>query len=238
MAVLGSVVMTVPTFKFRDRVRGQLQRAGLLPPPLPIYEEPIASPDRVTARRLVVVSLHDALERGDYEQAAMLNAMLSQEALQRAYRTLKAWETMRDPRTGLVPYAISPFHKFWNGKDTAADLFPHLLIASYYLDPDNKALWLQALTSEREICGAMACRIDLDTGNVVEEDLDTLIFGTSEYAKDGLLAIAERFGPGPWFDRMSEGIDAILDAAYIETRAGLIPSGGTEVNGELLQILT
>ena len=238
MAVLGSVVMTVPTFKFRDRVRGQLQRAGLLPPPLPIYEEPIASPDRVTARRLVVVSLHDALERGDYEQAAMLNAMLSQEALQRAYRTLKAWETVRDPRTGLVPYAISPFHKFWNGKDTAADLFPHLLIASYYLDPGNKALWLQALTSEREICGAMACRIDLNTGNVMEEDLDTLIFGTSEYAKDGLLAIAERFGLGPWFDRMGEGIDAILDAAYIETRAGLIPSGGTEVNGELLQILT
>jgi hypothetical protein len=117
-------------------------------------------------------------------------------------------------------------------------LFPHLLIASYYLDVDNKALWEQALANERELCGAMACRIDLDTGSVVEEDLDTRIFGTSEYVKDGLLAIAERFRSGPWFDRMSEGIEAILGNAYVRTQAGLIPSNGTEANGELLQVLT
>ncbi len=235
LTALGLAMTTVPALKYR--VRGLLQRVGILPPPLPIYEEPIAPPDRVTARRLVVATLHDALARNDYEQAAMLNATLSQEAFQRAYRTLKAWETVRNSRTSLVPYAVSPFHRFWNGKDTAADLFPHLLIASYYLDPENKALWVQTLDDEREICGALSCRIELESGKVVEEDLDTRLFGTSEYAKDGLLAIAERFGPGPWFDRMSEGINAILGAASVETQAGLIPSNGTEANGELLQVL-
>jgi hypothetical protein len=236
LTALGLAVVTVPALK--DRVRGRLQKVGLLPPPLPLYLEPIAPSDRVTARRLVVAALHDALARSDYEQAAMLNATLSQEAFQRAYRTLKAWEAVRDPNTGLVPHAASPFYNEWDSEDVAADLFPHLLIASYYLDVDNKALWEQALANERELCGAMACRIDLDTGSVVEEDLDTRIFGTSEYAKDGLLAIAERFGPGAWFDRMDEGIEAILDNAYVRTQAGLIPSNGTEANGELLQVLT
>jgi len=240
---------TVPAFKFQDRVRGRLQQAGILPPALPLYQEPIAPADRITARRIVVATLHDALARGDYEQAATLNATLSQEAFQRAYRTLKAWETARDPNTGLIPHAVSPFYNEWDSEDVAADLFPHLLIASIYLDPGNRALWEQTLDSEREICGRpslknghsdgiLSCRIELGSGAVVEEDLDTRIFGTSEYVKDGLLAVAERFGPGPWFDRMSEGVDAILDAASVETQAGPIPSNGTEANGELLQVLS
>ncbi len=238
LAVLLLVVMTVPAFKFRDRVRGRLQQAGVLPPPLPLYIAPIAPPDRVTARRLVVASLRDAMSQGDYEQAAMLNATLGQEAFQRAYRTLKAWETVRDPRTDLIPHATSPFYNAWDSEDVAADNFPHLLIASLYLSPDTKSAWLDTLASERAICGGLACRVDLDSGAIVEQDLDTRIFGTSEYAKDGLLAVAERFGPGPWFDRMTQGVDAILDSAAVETEAGLIPSRGTEANGELLQVLS
>jgi len=238
LVALVLAVIAAPALKYR--ARRLLQRAGVLPPSLPLYVNPIAPPDRVTARRLVVAALHDALARGDYEQAAMFNAMLSQEAFQRAYRTLKAWETVRDPNTGLVPHAASPFYNEWDSEDVAADLFPHLLIASIYLDPDpeNRASWLQALASEREICGSLSCRIALDSGTVVEEDLDIRIFGTSEYAKDGLLAITERLGPGPWLDRLFEGTDAVLDAAYVETQAGLIPSNGTEANGELLQVLT
>jgi hypothetical protein len=238
LAVLGLVVVTAPPFKFQSRLRGWLQRAGVLPPPLPLYVEPIAPSDRVTARRLVVATLHDALARGDHEQAAMLNATLSQEAFQRAYRTLKAWETVREPSTGLVPYAASPFYNEWDSEDVAADLFSHLLIASVYLDSDSQTSWVQALENGHEICGALSCRIELDSGMVVEQDLDTQVFGTAEYAKDGLLAIVERFGPGPWFDRMTEGVNAILDVAYVETQAGLIPSNGTETNGELLQVLT
>lgn len=237
LAGLGLLVM-VPAFKLQDRVRGRLQQAGILPPPLPLYLEPIAPADRVTARRLVVAALRDATTRGDYGRAAELNAVLSQEAFQRAYRTLKAWETARDSKTGLVPYAASPFYQFWNGKDTASDLFPHLLVAGVYLDPDHQAMWIDAIANEYDLCGAMACRVDLATGHAVEEDVDVRIFGTAEYAKDGLIAITERLGAGPWLDRMIKGVDAILEAAYVKTPAGLIPSDGTEVNGDLLQVLT
>ena len=33
-------------------------------------------------------------------------------------------------------------------------------------------------------------------------NLDAILFGASEYAKDGLLAVTELLGPGPWSDRM------------------------------------
>ncbi len=37
---------------------------------------------------------------------------------------------------------------------------------------------------------------------------------------------------------MVEGVDAILDAAYVETQAGVIPSNSSEVNGSQLQVLS
>lgn len=236
LALLVAVVWTVPAL--RDRVRGRLQQAGVLPPPLPTYVAPIASPERVTARRLAVAALHDALARRDYPEAAMLNAVLSQEAFHRASRVVQAWETTRDPETGLIPHATSSFYRQWDSEDVAADLYPHLLIASLYLDADNAGGWLDMLGTEQSICGSLACQIDLKTGRIVEQDLETRIFGTSEYAKDGLLAVTERFGSGPWLDRMVAGVDAILDNAQVQTPFGLIPSNGTEANGELLQVLS
>ena len=215
-----------------------LQRAGVAKPPLPEHTVPNAPPDRVSARRFVVADLHAALERGDFEQAAQLNAILAQEAFQRAYRALRAWETVRDPETGLVPKATHPKWALWNTKDVAADLFPFLLLASQYLDQDDAGLWLEALTSERKICGPMPCAIQLGPGQVINEDLPTVIFGASEYAKDGLLATTERSGRGPWFERLEEVMNALIDAAYVQTEAGKICDQGTEVNGEMLQVLS
>ena len=195
LALVGLAVFKVPAIK--NRVRGRLQSAGILPPPLPTYLAPIAPPDRVSARRLVVATLYDALARHDYEQVAALNATLSQEAFQRAYHTLQAWETVRDPDTGLVPHATSSFYNTWDSKDIATDLSPHLLIASHCLDPENEALWNQALLNERQIYGTLACYMRLSSGQIIKQDLDTRIFDASECAKAGLLAIAERFRPAP-----------------------------------------
>jgi len=84
-----------------DRViMPSLERAGLVTPPLPEYCLPIASADRVSARRLVVAAVYEARRRGDFEQIAQLNGVLAQEAQQRAYRALRAWEQMRDQETG------------------------------------------------------------------------------------------------------------------------------------------
>ena len=64
------------------------------------------------------------------------------------------------------------------------------------------------------------------------------VFGASEYAKDGLLAITERLGPGPWLERMVEVVDVLMDKALVQTAAGPIWSNQTEVNGDMLQLLS
>jgi hypothetical protein len=240
IAVLGAVglIATLPPFNIIPRVRGRLQQMGILPAPLPIYSVPNAPADRVTARRILVASLHGALAQDDYEQAAMLNAVLSQEAFQRANGVLQAWEGARDASTGLLPWALAPHYQEWNVNRIGANLYSHLLTASYYLDPGNTAVWEHILTFEYETCGAMPCSIEFGSGQVLEADLDSSIRGASEYTRDGLLMVSERFGQGLWFDRMVDGVDAILEAAYVETGYGSIPANSSEVNGAQLQILS
>jgi len=215
-----------------------LQRLGLATPLLPEQNLPILPDDRVSARRLLVSTLGEAEESGDFILAARLNAILSQEAYQRVYRTLRAWETARDPETGLVPFATHPRTARWQPEHAGADLYPFLWIASHDLDSDSEELWSEALANEHQICGPMPCAIRLGSLQVIDRNQDEIIFGASEFAKDGLLAITERLGgPGPWFDRLMEVEGAILEAASISTDYGLIASRDAEVNGEMLQVL-
>ncbi len=65
-----------------------------------------------------------------------------------------------------------------------------------------------------------------------------MIFGASEYAKDGLVPIVEITGKDyPWFERLRGIVDDIFKYARCDTPYGVIPSTNIEVNGELLQIL-
>jgi hypothetical protein len=102
----GWVVQRVPALKNAVRtvlqatglermVMPLLQKAGLATPTLPEHCLPIVSSDRVSARRLMVVALYEALARGDFEQAALLNGVLAQEAYQRSHPSIRV---MRSPR--------------------------------------------------------------------------------------------------------------------------------------------
>ena len=208
------------------------------PARVPFRHAPIPPSDRISARRHILASLHGALETGDLKHAASLNSILAQEALQRAYRTLKAWEKLRDPETGLVPRGTQPEMAYWNTRDTAADLFPFLLLASQHVDKGNERLWLNTLAKERELSGPMPRTIRFKPTRIEARDSSEVIFGASEYAKDGLLAVAERSGRGPWFERLEEIAQSIIDTSYVETGSGRICSSGTEVNGEMLQVLS
>lgn len=198
---------------------------------------PLLAADRLSARRHLVAALHQAAARNDFQQSAMFNAVLAQEAFQRAYRTLKAWEKFRDPETGLVPRNGAASKPFWNPRDAAADLFPFLLLATQYLDSPNERLWLDALAKEREICGPMPCTVSFQPASILDENLSSTIFGAAEYSKDGLLAVTERSGRGSWFARLEEIAQSVIAAASVETKRGKIPASDTEVNGDMLQVL-
>jgi hypothetical protein len=214
---------------------GQVE-TGFVPGLLPqIRQGPLLAADRISVRRGVVQALSQAWQRGDRDDVAQLNAILGQEALRRAHWTLKAWEGVRDEKTGLIPR--DPMFLIWNGKDTASDCFPFLLIAAHELEPGSVPLWLDTMEQARRLGGVLPKTIRLSPVQVQNDPLRDQIFGAAEYAKDGLLSVCDRLGAGPWQALMEEMMMEVIEQAPVETVRGNIPSAGAEANGDLLQVL-
>jgi len=144
----------------------------------------------------------------------------------------------RDERSGL----FRPTGPQWNYRDTAADCYPFYIWAAFYTDQEVlDTVMIDVLEAEQRLCNhvdRLPVRYDMDRGEKVVTDFDTMIFGASEYAKDGLVPIVEITGREyPWFERMRGIVDDIFKHARHDTPYGRIPSTNIEVNGELLQIL-
>jgi hypothetical protein len=175
----------------------------------------------------------------NFHKRAAKNADAAHVAFNKSYQVLKNWESVIDKKTGLIPKGLNKKElNRWVPKDTAGDNFAHLLIASLTLNPQNSDKWSSMIRKERSICGPMPCQIDLETGELIIESEEDRIFGAAEYGKDGLLSVVERFGDGPWLDRLIELTDAVLDQSTISTKRGPIPSQNLEANGDMLQILS
>ncbi len=71
-----------------------------------------------------------------------------------------------------------------------------------------------------------------------EPDMGTIIFGASEYAKDGLTPVTELLGPSPWSERMLGLLDDVWKHGAEQTEAGVLPSTSHEVCGEMMQTLS
>ncbi len=145
---------------------------------------------------------------------------------------------VHDERSGL----FRPTGPEWNYRDTAADCYPFYVWAAYFTDQHLlDTIMLDCLAAEQRLCNhldRLPLPYDMDTGRKKPVTLDEMIFGASEYAKDGLVPIVELMGTdSPWFDRMRGLVDDIFLHAPIDTPLGKIPSTNIEVNGELLQLL-
>ncbi len=149
-------------------------------------------------------------------------------------RCLPVW----DKETGLFR-ATGPV---WNYRDTAADCYPFYVWAAYFTDEDTlKSVMLQTLEAERRLCNhidRLPVPYDMDRQRKIAAPLDRVLFGASEYVKDGLVPIVELTGPdSPWFGRMRELVDDIFRHARVKTPYGNIPTTNIEIHGELLQVL-
>ncbi|MEA3365707.1 MAG: hypothetical protein U9Q79_08720, partial [Candidatus Hydrogenedentes bacterium] len=145
---------------------------------------------------------------------------------------------VRDEASGL----FRPTGPEWNYRDTAADCYPFYVWAAYYTDKAIlETVMLETLDAEQRLCNhvdGLPVRYDMDKGEKIVTDFDTMIFGASEYAKDGLVPIVEITGKDyPWLARMRGIVDDVFKHARYDTPYGKIPSTNLEVNGELLQIL-
>ena len=172
---------------------------------------------------------------------ALGNGEQAHEALARSRRVMEAWMARRDSVTGLLPRTGKV--PAWFVRDSAADLFPFLAMAAYYTDrPRFETDMLEVFRQELQWSGrlgALSDNVKPGGGFVDEEaDLDRMIFGSCEYAKDGLLPLTELFGDGPWCARLRSIADSMIEHAPYETPYGRVPSLSAEVNGEFLQVLS
>ncbi len=135
-----------------------------------------------------------------------------------------------------------PTGSIWNYWDTAADCYPFYVWAAWFTDQKLlDTVMLRTLEAEQRLCnqlGRLPVSYDMDQRRKELVPLERVIFGASEYAKDGLTPIVELTGPdSPWFDRMRGIVDDIFAHAKYDSPYGKIPSTNIEVNGELLQTL-
>jgi len=189
---------------------------------------------------LFLVDLQVSLGVDDLAVAGR-NARQAREAFLRSREAMHAWLARLDPVTGLLPRRGD--QPTWYVRDSAADLYPFMVMAAFFTEP---GLYQGAMRDilRREIL--FSNRVGRLPDNVLagggfehpEIDLDRIIFGASEYAKDGLLPLTELLGRTAWYYRMIGLVDDIIKFAPYETRHGRLPANNAEVNGEMLQTLS
>jgi hypothetical protein len=175
---------------------------------------------------------------------AVANGRLANEAFVRSDRLMMDWLTLADPRSGLLPRNTTSDRDIWNAKDCAADLYPFLVLTAWYTRPELYAGRMQemllaetALTSR---LGRLPDTYSFSKQGFAEARIDTaaIMFGGSEYVKDGLMPITELLGATPWRARMLGIVDDLWRYAPVDTRFGRIVSMDPEVNGDMLLVLS
>ena len=175
---------------------------------------------------------------------AAANARLANEAFVRSDRLMMDWLTLADPRSGLLPRNTTADRDIWNAKDCAADLYPFLVLTAWYTRPELYAGRMQEmLLSETALTsrlGRLPDTYSFSKQGFAEARIDTaaIMFGGSEYVKDGLMPITELLGATPWRARMLGIVDDLWRYAPVETRYGRIVSLDPEVNGDMLLVLS
>jgi hypothetical protein len=179
---------------------------------------------------------------------AIENGQQANEGFERSLRFTHAWLTKTDSVTGLIPTNLTRKTDVWEPHNSAADNYAFMVLTAFLLDKElyNGEL-LDMLNTERELTSRVNSLPDtwsFSKQNFLSEKSQpgNIIFGTSEYIKDGLVPLMEYIGPSPWNDRMMEMLDDLqeymkeagsLESVYPERMASV-----EEVNGEMLQTLS
>jgi len=175
---------------------------------------------------------------------ALENGRLANEGFVRCRNFVNGWLKHADPTTGLIPRNLSRNKDIWNAQDSAADNYPFMVLTAAVTNrPQFNGRMLDMLGTETKLTsriGSLPDTYSFSKRNFQDAKIDIgrIIFGSSEYIKDGLLPLTEWLGPSPWCDRMLAILDDIFKHAPVETKYGKIPSTSQEINGEMLQTLS
>ncbi|GAF82659.1 unnamed protein product, partial [marine sediment metagenome] len=174
----------------------------------------------------------------------MENGRLANEGFWRCRLFVDGWLAHADAKTGLIPRNLSSGKDIWNAKDSAADNYPFMVLTAAITDRGLfEGRMLDMLRTETRLTsriGAMPDTYSFSKGAFADKDPDLgrIIFGSSEYIKDGLLPLTEWLGASSWSERMIAILDDMWAHAPVDTPYGKIVSQNAEVNGEMLQVLS
>ena len=176
---------------------------------------------------------------------ALKNGRFANEGFVRCQNYVKGWLKHADPNTGLIPRGLRGGRRdIWNAQDSAADNYPFMVLTAAITNrPLFEGRMLDMLRAETKLTsriGALPDTYSFSKQNFrdAEPDISRIIYGASEYIKDGLLPLTEWLGPSPWCERMIAILDDIWKHTPVETKYGKIPSTSHEINGEMLQTLS
>lgn len=173
--------------------------------------------------------------------AARVNAQASGEAFERCHRFVQGWLAHADPRSGLIPRNLTKDVDLWNGRDSAADNYPFMVLTCAMTDRTMfHGRMRDILKTEIKLTrrlGNLGDHYSFSRAGFVHDtlDVDRLMFDNSEYVKDGLVPITEWLGASEWSDRAVALINDVWKYAPLQTPFGNIPTTNFEVNGDLLQ---
>ncbi|MEN8204175.1 MAG: hypothetical protein ABFS28_16370 [Bacteroidota bacterium] len=175
---------------------------------------------------------------------ALENGKAANEGLRRCQSYLESWLEHADPVTALIPENLAAGIDRWTPRNSAADNYPFMVLVSALTD---SALFhgimhrmLETETTLTSRIGHLPDDYSFSGQDFVHKEVDVgrIIFGASEYVKDGLMPLTEYLGPSPWADRMIAITDDVWAHAPVGTEFGALPSLNVEVNGEQLQVLS
>jgi len=183
----------------------------------------------------------------EYVKQAIENGESSHESFKRSLDFTRAWLKKVDPESGLIPSNLDSKLDFWDPANAAADNYPFMVLTAYLLEDSllNGPL-LNILYQEKKLTSRVGVLPDVYVFSKKDFKETTvnkgqLIFGASEYLKDGLIPLNELMGSSPWQDRMMEILEALSsitkdfeDLEQYFSRSSVV----AEINGEMLQVLT
>src|SRR5690606_29435304 len=150
---------------------------------------------------------------------------------------MNAWLSLADPESKLTPRTLSRDIDIWNANDCAADNFPFLVLTSFFTDREKyDGVMLEMLQNEIRLTSRVGSLPDTYSFSKKGFYYDSvsiprIVFGTTEYIKDGLLPITEWLGQTPWSDRMFSMLED-LDQ-HIDVAGGFGSAFGNAANDEV-----
>jgi hypothetical protein len=178
---------------------------------------------------------------------AIENGIQANEGYVRSLKFTEAWLTKTDSVSGLIPTNLTKKSDLWEPENSAADNYPFMVLTAYLLDKDlYEVELLNMLKTEKKITSRVQSLPDTYSFSKQdflrdEVEMGKIIFGTSEYIKDGLIPLNEYIGKSPWQDRMMEMLDDLSEhLVYLGQMDEFeyYHAPAEEVNGEMLQTLS